>query len=95
MPPIRRIDPLLAEYLLAHPDAALRRQWDVLRRGPPLPLGSHALAADAEWYALAARFPGRQGYLYGTGVRGLVYTYDAATDALSVELALIDGRVRP
>jgi hypothetical protein len=49
----------------------------------------------AEWHALAARFPGRQGYLYGTGVRGLVYTYDAATDALSVELALVDGVVRP
>ena len=66
-----------------------------MRRASPLPLGSHAIAADAEWYALAARFPGRQGYLYGTGVRGLVYTYDAATNALSVEPALVDGRVRP
>jgi hypothetical protein len=94
MPPIRRIDPLLARYVVAHPDAELRRRWLTLR-DTPLPLGARALAADADWYALAARFPGRRVYLYGTSDRGLVYTYDAATDTLRIELAIVDGAVRP
>jgi hypothetical protein len=94
MPRIRRTNPALLRYLVAHPDAVLRRRLEVLR-AMPLPPGSRALATDAEWHTLTARFPGRHTYLYGTSRRGLIYTYDGATDTLRVELAIVDGVVRP
>jgi hypothetical protein len=94
MPPTRRVSPALGRYLVAHPDAILRRRIEILR-AMPLPPGSRPLAADAEWHALAARFRARPVYLYGTSQRGLVYTYDAKTDTLRVELALVDGQVLP
>lgn len=94
MPPTRRIDSALAAYLLAHPDRDLRQRLAVLRR-MPFPPGSRSLAADAAWHALAARFPDRHGFLYGSNHRALVYTYDGTTDVLRVELAIVDGVLCP
>lgn len=61
----------------------------------PFPPGSRSLDADADWHALAGKFPSRRAFIYGTRRRALVYTYDGATDTLKVELAIVDGVLRP
>jgi hypothetical protein len=62
--------------------------------GDPVPAGQPIGRADAEWHALAARFPARRAFLYGTSRRALVDRCDGATDTLSVELAIVDGVLR-
>jgi hypothetical protein len=89
-----RVNPALAAYLLAHPDHELRRRLAILRT-IPFPPGSRSLDADADWHALTARFPEHRAFLYGTPRRALVYTYDSRTDVLVVELAVVDGQLRP
>ena len=93
MPHTTRVEPALARYLLAHPDPDLRRRVAVLH-GQPFPPGSRALAADAEWHALGAAFPGRAAFVYGTAQRALLYTYRAATETLIIVRAVVDGVLR-
>jgi hypothetical protein len=94
MPHTTRVDPALGRYLLATPDLVLRRAVANLRANP-FPPGSRALQADVDWQVLAAQFPGHQAYIYGSTSRGLVYTYEAATQTLTIRRALVDGVVRP
>jgi hypothetical protein len=94
MPHTTRVDPALGRYLLVHPDADLRRRVEVLRT-QPFPPGSRALAADAEWHGLAAEFAEPRGFIYGSGHRGLLYTYEPVTETLVIRRAFIDGVVQP
>jgi hypothetical protein len=57
-------------------------------RANPFPPGSR-------WQVLAAQFPGHRAYLYGITTRGLVYTYEAASQTLTIRRAIVDGVVRP
>lgn len=56
MPHTASVRRALAEYLLEHPDAELRRRLSVLRL-TPFPPGSRALDADEEWHRIGPRFP--------------------------------------
>ena len=94
MPHTASVRRALAEYLLAHPDAELRRRLSVLRL-TPFPPGSRALDADAEWHRIGSRFPELRAYVYGTNHDALVYTYDRSTESLVVQLAIINGQVVP
>jgi hypothetical protein len=94
MPHTTRVDPALGRYLLTAPDPVLRRAVANLRANP-FPPGSRALAADVDWQVLAAQVPGHRAYVYGSTRRGLVYTYAAATETLTIRRALVDGVVRP
>ena len=89
-----RVRPLLARYLLAHPNEDLRRRLSMLR-GIPYPPGSHALPTDPEWSHLASRFEGLTVIIYGTSTEAVVYTYSSAKNLAIVELAILDGRVIP
>jgi hypothetical protein len=94
MPYTVRVSAPLARYLLSHPHRGLRRRLSVLRL-TPFPPGSRSLHADAAWYLLARRFPNMQAFVYGTNRDAVVYTYEPATETLTVRLAIIDATVIP
>lgn len=94
MPHTASLRKSLASYLLAHPNADLRRRLSVLRL-TPFPPGSRALEADEEWHRVRRRFPEVRAYLYGTNHDALVYTYDRSKERLVVQLAIVDGHLVP
>ena len=94
MPHTASVRRALAEYLLAHPDADLRRRLSVLRL-TPFPPGSRALDADEEWHRIGTRFPDLRAYVYGTSHDALVYIYDRSRERLVVQLAIVDGQLVP
>ena len=60
----------------------------------PFPPGSYSLAASEEWEALQHVVPTeKQGFIYGAADNAIVYTYQASSNVLSVELAIVDGRL--
>jgi hypothetical protein len=94
MPYTVRVSGTLARYLLSHPHQALRRRLSVLRL-TPFPPGSRSLHADAAWYPIASRFPNLQGFVYGTNLNALIYTYDAASETATVRPAIVAGAIVP
>lgn len=94
MPYTVRVSASLARYLLRHPHQGLRRRLSVLRR-TPFPPGSRSLHADAAWYSLASRFPGLQAFAYGTNHDALIYTYEPASETLTVRLAIVERIALP
>jgi len=93
MPHTASVRRALAEYLLEHPDAELRRRLSVLRL-TPFPPG-RALDADEEWHRIGPRFPDLRACVYGTNHDALVYTHDRSRESLGVQLAIINGQVVP
>ena len=60
----------------------------------PFPPGSYSLAASEEWEALRQVVPAeKQGFVYGTADNAIVYTYQASSNELSVELAIVQGEL--
>jgi len=90
MPYTARVKAALARYLLAAPNADLRRRIGILRQ-TPFPPGSRALASDEEWHGLEESFATHRAFSYGTNHNALVYTYDGSTETLAIELAIIEG----
>ena len=80
--------------LLEVRDLELERRLAALR-ALPFPPGSRSLDPYAAWHALAAQYPDRRAFLYGTPRCALVYTYDVTTAILVVEAAIVDGVIRP
>ena len=92
MPYTARVKASLARYLLAAPNADLRRRIGILRQ-TPFPPGSRALATDDEWHDLGDSFSDYRAFIYGTNDNALVYTYDSVTQTLSIELAVVGGSI--
>jgi hypothetical protein len=92
MPHTVRVRASLARYLLAKPDDDLRRRIGVLRQ-TPFPPGSRSLNVDDEWHLLADAFPSLRGFIYGPDESAIVYVYDPDEQLLSIELAILEGRV--
>jgi hypothetical protein len=93
MPHTTRIRARLARHLLLHPNHELRRRIGILRE-MPFPPGSCSLAASDEWEALQQVVPAeKQGFIYGAADNAVVYTYQASSEELSVELAIVHGQL--
>ena len=92
MPHTVRVRASLARHLLTSPDTDLRRRVAVLR-AVPFPPGSRSLASDAEWHALAGEFAGLRAFVYGSLERAPVYTYDADSQTLGIEFAVVNGAI--
>jgi hypothetical protein len=92
MPYTVRVRASLARHLLSQPNDDIRRRLGILRQ-IPLPPGSRSLAADDGWHVLAETFSDVQGHIYGSNENALVYTYDSRRQIVSVELAIVDGKV--
>jgi hypothetical protein len=56
------------------------------------PPGSHSLGSDEDWHRLGHRFPSLHGFIYGSNESAVVYTYDAGSQVLSIELIIRDGQ---
>jgi hypothetical protein len=80
--------------LLGTRDLELERRLAVLH-ATAFPPGSRSVeAVRAAWRPLAASYFGCA-FIYGTGRRALVYTYEGATNRVVVEAAIVDGAVVP